>query len=380
MSRYNNSTSKKKWIPLAEPHLGSLERRYLLEAYDSGWISSKGEFLRQFENTFARFISSSHGVTTSNGTTAIHLALAALGIGRGDEVIVPDLTFISPANCVTYTGARAVFADSNLEYWGVDADSIAKRITKKTKAVIVVHLYGHPVDIDPILELCEKKGIDVIEDCAEAHGAEYRGKRVGSFGRISCFSFYGNKILTTGEGGMCLTKEEGLDSKMRILRDHGMKKGSFFWHENIGFNYRMTNLQAAIGYAQMKTLNETIAQYREIGHKYSKEIGKEEFVLHPEMQWAKCVFWMYSALIKGITRTDRDRIIARLSKRGIESRPVFYPVSKLPPYERFNNSNTNATHISEMGISLPTHLHLRESDIWRISDTLKQEVNLMRTR
>jgi perosamine synthetase len=362
--------------PLARPILGERERKYLLEAYDSGWISSRGKFIPEFESKFASYVGTNFGVATSNGTTALHLALTALGISKGDEVIVPDLTFVSPANAVSYTGARPTFADSNREYWGVDEQTIRKRVSAKTKAIIVVHLYGHPVDLDPIMELCESRSLTLIEDCAEAHGAEYRHKKVGGFGKISCFSFYGNKMLTTGEGGMCLTQSEALADRMRMLRDHGAQRTRHFWHPIIGFNYRMTNLQAAIGCAQLETLRQRLEQYIRIGHEYTRRLSKSErFVTHPEADWARCIFWMYTILVKGLTPKTRDALTQRLADKGIETRPMFPPVSRFPPYVKYRQGNPVAASLSRRGLSLPTYPELTIDDVEVICSSLQKSVS-----
>jgi perosamine synthetase len=372
-SKIKSTFSKGYRYPLARPKLGPLERRYMLEAYDSGWVSSRGKFITEFESKFGAYVGTKFGVATSNGTTALHLALAALGISRLDEVVVPDLTFISPANTVTYTGAKPVFADSNRDYWGVDDKTIRKRVTKRTKAVIVVHLYGHPVDLDPIVDLCESKGLTLIEDCAEAHGAEYKRRRVGSFGRISCFSFYGNKLLTTGEGGMCLTQDAMLADKMKILRDHGADRSRHFWHPVIGFNYRMTNIQAAIGCAQLETLENRVNDYRRVGRQYTEILSKaEEFVTHPETEWARCVYWMYTLLIRGASPDARDAILQRLGREGIETRPMFPPISTLPPYAHNNPTNPVAMALSCSGLSLPTYQDLTPNEIETICHRLRK--------
>jgi perosamine synthetase len=365
--------------PLAHPKIGKIERDLLVQAFDSGWISSAGEFIEKFQNDFASYVGTKFGVATSNGTTALHLALLACGIGVGDEVIVPDLTFVAPANMVLQTGAEPKFADSNNRYWGVDSHTIQKRITNRTKAIIVVHLYGHPVDLDPITELCESKDLILIEDCAEAHGAIYRGKCVGSFGHISCFSFYGNKLLTTGEGGMCLTNDPSLQDKMKLLRDHGADRKRSFWHPVSGFNYRMTNLQAAIGIGQLKGLNKRIDKYRQIGNIYTtylSELMGQRVIPHPTEDWAKCVFWMYTCLIRDLAPQEREKVRVRLRKKGIETRPIFYPISKLPPFQKFSGDNPVAWNLSKGGISLPTYQDLEPSDIHAIvkalADVIKQ--------
>ncbi len=368
---------QKLQYPLARPKIGRLERELLLQAFDSGWISSSGEFIEKFQAGFAGYVGTKFGVSTSNGTTAIHLALAALGVGPGDEVIVPDLTFISPANMVSQAGAKPVFADSNKEYWGVDANTLKRRLSRKTKAIIVVHLYGHPVDVGPIVELCEARNLALIEDCAEAHGALYKGRKVGSFGRVSCFSFYGNKIVTTGEGGICLTDDSDLRAKMQLLRDHGADRRQHFWHPIAGFNYRMTNLQAAIGCAQLQNLDERVEKYREIGHYYSSSLKErlgDMITVHPEMKWARCVFWMYTFLLHD---KRKNALINYLESNGVESRPMFYPVSSLPPYRKKKSNqkeNRIAQSLSEMGLSLPTYLDLRHSDIDAITTVIEDFV------
>lgn len=358
--------------PLARPALDGREREYLLAAFDSGRVSSSGHFVDKFEREFSAYIGTRHGITVSNGTAALHLALMAAEVGRYDEVVVPDLSFVAPANMVRQVCAKPVFADCNKAYWGVDIDTVKKCITKKTRAVIVVHLYGHPVDLDPILEFCQSRSIVVIEDCAEAHGARYRGKRVGKFGSIGCFSFYGNKLLTTGEGGMCVTDNPTFNEKLRLLRDHGADRSRHFWHPIVGFNYRMTNLQAAIGCAQLESIERRIAAYRRIGRSYSWELNQafgSSVTLHPEMDWATCVFWMYTFVIPNLREKKRDELISKLRRVGIETRPMFYPISMLPPYLS-GKKNTWSSAISKTGLSLPTYSGLNEEDIQAIVESV----------
>ena len=234
-------------ISLAQPQLSGNEYKYLMDAFLSTWISSIGSYISRFEETFSNYCGVKYGIATSNGTTALHLALSALDIGSGDEVIVPDITFAATINAVLYTGAVPVIVDVEEDSWCIDPDEIEKAITPKTKAIIPVHIYGQPCNMDAICAIARKNNLYIIEDCAEAHGAEWKNGKVGSFGIISCFSFFGNKVITTGEGGMCITDSIELNEKMRILRDHGMSRKKKYYHEVIGFNYRMTNLQAAIG-------------------------------------------------------------------------------------------------------------------------------------
>ena len=364
-------------IPIAEPSLGEEELNNVIEAVKSGWISSKGKFIEEFEDKFARYCGRRYGVATSNGTTALHLALSALGIKKGDEVVVPDLTFVATANTVIYCNAKPVFVDSHPEHWCIDPEKIEERITKKTKAIIPVHLYGHPCDMDAIIDISEDHDLFVVEDAAEAHGAEYKGKKVGSFGDISCFSFYGNKIITTGEGGMCLTDNEELAEKMRILRDHGMNPNKRYWYDIVGFNYRMTNLQAAVGVAQLNKLDKFVEKKRKIGNWYSeglKELEERKLIkLHPEMSWAKCVYWMYSLLIEDKFGVSRDNLMKKLEKNGIDTRPFFYSMHVIPPYKNEEKFPV-AECISLKGINLPSGITLTTENVKQIIESVKEGV------
>lgn len=354
-------------IPVAEPVLGEEELNKVIKAVKSGWISSKGEFVTEFETKFAEYCGVKYGTAVTSGTTALHLALKALGISKGDEVIIPTLTFIATANAVTYCNAKPVFVDSHPDYWCINPEKIEEKITKKTKAIIPVHLYGHPCDMDAIADIAEDNGLSIVEDAAEAHGAEYKGRKTGSLGNVSCFSFYGNKIITTGEGGMCTTNDEELAEKMKLLRDHAMSKEKTYWHEMVGFNYRMTNLQAAIGVAQLKKLDSFIKKKRKIAEWYNKYL--QNSIKHPEMPWAKCVYWMYSILIE-----NRDRVMHRLENGGIESRPFFYPMHVLPPY-RNNERYPVAEELSKRGINLPSSPNLRMEDIKKIAEVVNEVEN-----
>lgn len=362
-------------IPIAEPLLGEEELNNVLDAVKSGWISSKGKFISEFEEKFAQYCGMKYGVATCNGTVALHLALTALGIASGDEVIVPTLTFIATANAVRYTGAKPVFVDSHPDYWCIDPGKIEEVITPRIKAIIPVHLYGHPADMDQVMDIAKTHNIYVIEDAAEAHGAEYKGKKVGSFGDISCFSFYGNKIITTGEGGMCLTNDERLAEKMKVLRDHGMNPSKRYWYDATGFNYRMTNMQAAVGVAQLEKLNRFIEKKREIAKWYSeglKEIGEREVVkLHPEMPWAKCIYWMYSILIQDEFGLSRNNVMERLKIEGIETRPLFYPINEMPPYKT-EGTFPVAAGLSRRGINLPSSTNLTTEQVQYITSTIRK--------
>lgn len=359
-------------IPLAEPELEEEELANVVQAVRSGWVSSQGKFVRMFEEGFARYGGAKYGIATSNGTVALHLALTALGIGPGDEVLVPSLTFVATANAVVYTGARPVFIDSHPDYWCMDPDKVEEKITPRTRGIITVHLYGHPCDMDPIMDAARRHNLWVVEDAAEAHGAAYRGTKVGSFGVIACFSFYGNKIITTGEGGMCLTSDEDLYRKMLILRDHGATPGRRYWHDRIGFNYRMTNLQAAIGVAQLAKLDGFVQRKRELARQYGSLLGGLPGVQLPmEMPWAKSVYWMYSLLLDDRFALSVEELSERLAAEGIETSPLFTPVHLLPPY-RDRTSLPQAEQLWRRGISLPSSVRLTREQVAYIAAAVRR--------
>jgi perosamine synthetase len=361
-------------IPLVEPVMDAEELNNVIETVSSGWVSSKGKFIPQFEENFAQYCVK-YGVATSNGTVALHLALTVLQIKEGDEIIVPDLTFVATANAVKYTGAKPVFVEPHPDYWGIDPEKIEEAITPRTKAIIPVHLYGHPCDMDAIMNIAKKHNLLVIEDAAQAHGAKYKSKKVGSFGDISCFSFFGNKLITTGEGGMCLTNDKKLAHQMKILRDHGMNPQKRYWHDVVGFNYRMTNMQAALGVAQLEKLDEFILRKREIAKKYSEQLRELEekglIKLHPEMNWAHCVFWIYSILIEENFGLTSDKLAKKLEEGGVETRPFFNPLHLMPPYASLQNKELKvAEKISKKGINLPSGVSLRETDLNKIGQII----------
>lgn len=359
-------------IPVAEPNLEGNELKYVEDCIKTGWISSIGEYVTRFEEGFSKYCGVKCGVAVANGTVALHLALETLGIKRGDEVIVPALTFVATANAVKYTGAKPVFIDSEPRTWNLDPEKIEERITKKTKAIIPVHLYGHPCEMDKIRKLAEEYDLAIIEDAAEAHGAEYKGKKVGSLSTISCFSFYGNKILTTGEGGMCLTNDEKLAEKMRQLKDHGMSKEKRYYHPQIGYNYRMTNIQAAIGLAQLEKLEETIERKRKNAKLYNSLLKDVKGItLPPEEPWAKNVYWMYSILAEEDYKFKREELMAKLRSKGIDTRPFFIPLSKMP-YMDEGLKLPVAESLGEKGINLPSSVKLTQEQIEFITKTIRK--------
>lgn len=360
------------FIPVAEPSIGDRELELVSACVKSTWVSSLGEYITRFEDEFARYCGVRHGVATSSGTTALHLALAVLGIRPGDEVIVPSLTFVATANAVQYTGATPVFADVDEYTWTLDPEDARKRITARTKAIIPVHLYGHPVDMDEINRLARDHGLWVIEDAAEAHGAMYRGKRVGSLSDIGVFSFYGNKIITTGEGGMLLTDNSEWAERAVNLRDHGMSLERRYWHPVIGFNYRLTNLQAAMGVAQMERIDDFIQVKRKNAALYNDLLRDVQGVtLPPEMPWATSVYWMYSILINDAFGLPRDDLMMHLKDRRIDSRPFFHPLHTLPPYDQGLHLAV-AEDLAARGINLPSAVTLTEDDICRVCMAVRE--------
>lgn len=355
-------------IAVSAPDLGERERRYLLEAFDSGWISGAGPFVERFESAFAQKLGVRHAVSCANGTVALHLALLALGVEPGDEVIVPTLTYVATANAVAYCGATPVFADCEADTWCVSAATIAPLITSRTVGVIPVHLYGHPCDMDAIMELAGQRGLFVLEDAAEAHGAAYRGRPVGAIAQAGTFSFYGNKIMTTGEGGMVTTNDNALAEKMRFLRGQGMDPQRRYWFPAMGYNYRLTNLQAAIGLAQLERLEELVAARRRLAQWYREELkGVAGLALPVEKSWARNVYWMFSVVLEGASEAERDAVMAALAAENIETRPFFHPCHTLPMYRASGANCPIASRLAVQGINLPTFAQLSRPQIERIA-------------
>jgi len=353
-------------IPIAEPFIGKEEEKLVVEGLRSGWISSIGKYIQEFEKGFAKFVGVKYGITTSNGTAALHLALAALDLGPGDEVIVPSMTFVATANVVNYVGAQPIFVDSELESWNIDPEKIKEKINSRTRAIIPVHLYGHPANMGPVLSIARKYNLAVVEDAAEAHGALYKTKMVGSMGELSCFSFFGNKIITTGEGGMVLTNNRLLADKLRMLRDHGISKKRRYYHPHLGFNYRMTNLQAAIGMAQLKKVEGIIKRKREIAALYREGLKElPDIILQPEAKWAKNVYWMYSILVPKRGKKGRDFLAKELRRSKIDSRPFFFPIHRLPRYKQSKTGEKFAVadFLAQTGLNLPSSPNLKDEQI-----------------
>jgi perosamine synthetase len=361
------------FIPVAEPALVGNEKEYVVDCLDSTWISSSGQYVGRFERAFAEFCDVKHAMSCCNGTAALHLALLALGVQRGDEVIVPTLTFVATANAVTYCGAAPIFVDSEPETWNLDATLVQERITKRTKGIVAVHLYGHPVDMDPLLEVAHKHGLFVIEDAAEAHGAEYQGRRTGSLGDMATFSFYGNKIVTTGEGGMVVTDDDALAAKVRQLKGQGMEPDRRYWFPILGYNYRMTNIAAAIGLAQLEKADWHIARRRHTALRYVQRLSTvPDVALQPEKPWARNVYWMVSVVLSEKCPVSRDTVMERLAEAGIETRPFFHPMHTLPMYRDSAKGQRFpvAEGLAARGLNLPSSATLSEAEVTFVCDHL----------
>jgi perosamine synthetase len=348
-------------IPVYRPDLTGNELRYVTQCVESSWISSKGPFVGQFESRFAQRIGCEHATAVCNGTVALHLALLALGIGPGDEVIVPTLTYIAPVNAVAYTGATPVFVDSTADTWQIDPAEVARRITPRTKAVIAVHLYGHPCDMTELVSLCKASRMFLIEDCAEAIGAEHRGRHVGSFGDVATFSFFGNKTITTGEGGMVVTNDRTIFERARHFKGQGLADQREYWHDVIGYNYRMTNVCAAFGVAQLERLDELLERKRAIAARYRERLRGLPVEFQAERPDARHGWWMVSILVR--QPADRDPLRRHLAELGIETRPLFFPVHTMPMYSKRYERHSVAENLAWRGINLPSWPGLSDDDV-----------------
>ena len=340
-------------IPIYQPLLNGNEKKYVNECLESTWISSKGDFIQKFEKKFSDFIGCKHSTTVSNGTVALHLALLSLGIGPEDEVIVPTLTYIASVNSIKYTGAKPIFVDSLHDTWQMDPKDVVKKITTKTKAIMAVHLYGHPCDMDALTSICKEYNLFLIEDCAEAIGSKYKGKHVGTFGDISTFSFFGNKTITTGEGGMVVTNDETLHDRCIHFKGQGLAKHRQYWHDVIGYNYRMTNICAAIGLAQLEQVDYFIKREREIAETYNAAFKNLNIEFHQENSDVYHSYWMCSILVK--EPKDRDKLRDFLALKGIETRPLFYPVHTMPMFSEKFQKHGVAEDLGWRGINLPSY-------------------------
>lgn len=365
------------FIPISKPFIGAREKELVLDALNSGWVSSIGKYIDEFEAKFARYCGSEYALAVSNGTTGLHLALATLGLQPGDEVIVPDLTFVATANAVAYTGATPVLADIDPDTLCLDAASVKSLITPRTKAIMPVHLYGHPADMDTLIGIADAHGLALIEDAAEAHGAEYKGRRVGSFGKCAVFSFYGNKVITTGEGGMLTSNDREFYQRAKRLRDHAMSPQKRYFHEERGFNYRITNLQAALGVAQLERIDEFLDRRTDIMSWYNSEIAATNGIrLNRVKNWAKSAFWMICLEVDWFDEARRDTFMQALRERGIDTRPYFCTMSAMPMYEQ--EPLPVSSRKAQIGLNLPSYFELTKPEVQRVGATVNEILNEMR--
>jgi perosamine synthetase len=368
-------------IPVSSPDLTGNELTYLIDAFLSTWISSSGQYINRFESNFSTYLGSTYGVAVSNGTVALQLALLALGIGPGDEVIVPDLTFAASINAVLHVGARPVIVDVERDSWGIDPVEIERAISPATKAIMPVHLYGQPCNMTQITQLAKRYSLKIIEDCAEAHGATFGGQKVGSLSDIGCFSFFGNKIMTTGEGGMCVTSDPELYATMLSLRDHGMSREKKYFHDRIGYNFRMTNMQAAIGCAQLERLDETLATRKHIEQLYFNifsDFSGIEFQ-KGNLEDREKVVWLVSGLLNKRTNIDRDSLLKYMQSEKIDMRPFFVSMSQMPIYQPYVFSNTVSRELSQIGVNFPTYNKIKEENIQCLKNKIQSFATAFQT-
>lgn len=358
-------------IPVYQPDLSGNERRYVLDCVDSGWVSSIGKYTSQFEQMLSDYTGVRHAAAVSNGTVALHLALHCLDIGPGDEVIVPAFTYIASVNTIAQTGATPVFVDSRPGDWLIDLDDVRRKITPRTKAIMAVHLYGSVCDMPALVALARDHGLRVVEDCAEALGSTLHGTHVGGFGDVGTFSFFGNKTVTTGEGGMVVANDEGLAARMRKVKGQGQSLERRYWHDELGFNYRMTNICAAIGVAQMERIDSILERKREIAARYRAELQGSPVEFQRPIDGVVSSDWLISLLLP--SGTDRDAVMKRLAERGIDSRPVFYCAHQMPMYVT-GGSHPVGEDIAARGISLPSYPGLTNAQITTICEQLSSAI------
>lgn len=357
-------------IPVYQPMLSGNEKKYVLDCLDSTWISSKGVYLQKFEEAFSQKINVQYSTATSNGTVALHLTLLALGISAGDEVIAPTLTYIASVNAIRYTGATPIFVDSLSSTWQMDPVDIEKKVTKKTKAIMVVHLYGHSCDMDAIMAISRRHNLYVVEDAAEAFGSKYKNTPVGSIGHIAAFSFFGNKTITTGEGGMVVSNDQTLIDRVAHFKGQGLAAHRQYWHDVVGYNYRMTNICAAIGLAQLEQADQFIERKREIAYIYKKLLKDLPLEVHEELPDVFHSYWMFSILVRDAKK--RDSLRDFLLENGIETRPLFYPVHTMPMYDNPFQSHRVAEDLGWRGINLPSFPGLQEQEIILICNMIRK--------
>ena len=369
-----------------EPILGQRELEYVTDCLRSGWISSGGHYVEEFEEKWADYCGRRHGITVSSGTAALQVAVASLGLDPGDEVIMPTFTIISCAMAVTCNGGKPVLVDSDPQTWCMDVAQIEKKITSRTRAIMPVHIYGHPADMDAVLALADEHKLAVIEDAAEAHGAEYLSERgtatprwrtCGGFGDLSCFSFYANKLITTGEGGMVLTDDPALAERARSLRNLCFQSPRRFLHQELGFNFRLTNIQAALGVAQLERIDQIIERKRWMGREYNRCLSSVKNLQLPvEETWARNVYWMYGVVLSEESGLDATGFAQKLKQKGIETRPFFLGLHEQPAFHRrglfLGERHPIAEGLARQGLYLPSGLALTENQIFKVCDAVHE--------
>ncbi len=368
------SPASARRIPIAEPVLGGNELRYVTECVQTNWISSQGSFVRRFEDMLGELVGSQHVVSCSNGTAALHLALLGLGIGPGDEVIVPDLTFAASINTIIHAGATPVIVDVDRASWNISPALVEAALTPRTRAIMPVHLYGQPADMDALKEIAARRGLRLVEDAAEAIGAALHGRACGTIGDAGTFSFFSNKVITTGEGGAVVFREAEAAQRARRLRDHGMNPAKRYWHDEVGYNYRLTNLQAAIGCAQLEQAPRFLSRKQEIAARYRAGLARATGIeMAAEIPGHPNSYWMVSVIVDAAaTGLERDEIMRRLGEAGIDTRPLFYPLHEMAPYRPHagNRDFPATTELSRQGFSLPSGVGLTDPEIDYICATL----------
>jgi perosamine synthetase len=366
------------FIPVNEPLLDGNEKKYLTECIDTGWISSEGPFIKQFEEKFSAQVGRKHGIAVCNGTAALDAAIEALGIGPGDEVIMPTFTIISCIGQIVRSGAKPVLVDSDPVTWNMDISQIETKITAHTKAIMVVHIFGLPVDIDPVLDIARRHGLKVLEDAAQMHGQTYKNQPCGSFGDISTFSFYPNKHITTGEGGMIVTNDDQLAEDCRSLRNLYFQPHKRFVHERMGWNLRMTNMQAALGVAQLERLDEFVVRKRHMGARYTELLSGLQGVQLPlpRMDYAENIYWVYGLVLDESIGFDAEEAMTRLAAKGVGTRPFFYPMHQQPVLRKIGLFESVSLPVAErlykQGFYIPSGMALTDDHILRVAEAVRE--------
>jgi len=369
-------------IPVSEPHIGDKEKKYVRDCLESGWISSGGKYIDKFEDQFSGYFNRKYGIAVNNGTNALLLAMRALELPEGSEIIIPSFTIISCALACIYNKLVPVFIDSERETWNMDPTKIVQKITKKTRAIMVVHIYGHPVNMDPIIKIADKNNLLIIEDFAEAIGSEYKKGKCGGFGIVSCASFYSNKVITTGEGGICITDDAKIAERMQSFRNLCFLPTERFVHYQLGFNFRITNIQAAIGLAQMERIDNLVRKKRWIGSKYKellKELEDKNIIKLPvEKSWGKSTYWMFGIVLNKRLGIEAKEVEKKLAENGIQTRPFFFPLHLQPAFHKFVWFKKEILKVSEnlykYGFYIPSGLTLKLSTIKKVSTMVKKVI------